>query len=534
MLCNRSYIGMLFILTIFTGLAEAAPASVTIVNDANQSVIRQTNLPNDSILNLTFKSDIDGSIQPMLVKVPKGYSPKKAWPLLVTLHGLGDGPILATEVDSMVQIGPYGRGSVWYSGIGERDVFECIEVAKKIFSIDMDRVYLCGFSMGGAGVFDLGLKYPDFWTACVPVCGRCQDATLVENGRRLPFWINTGKLDTMVPPQYSKKAYDKARELGFTEWKYTEYENMGHGFSIDWKQIENWLLTKKRGANPKRISYCTKELNRVYWVEITDVEEYGKIARIDVVIENQKINIKTDNISNYTLRLNNNLVDLSKEIQIIENGVSVFAGFLSKDGCFVKVNRNNDTIFKHPGLSGPLWDVYSSSAILVYGTNSKNELLIQAARNCAESFCNPRWMDKVDFQIIPDTTVSESDVSKNNLVLFGNTETNKILADISDKLPIKMNSNEITAKGVSYSGDNIGYVLIYPNPLNSKKYVVVFSGNSPDAINCFDRIWPRFGSIPKSIDFGVFEIVSGSNSVVWRLEGVFGTDWNWQDFRADH
>lgn len=216
--------------------------------------------PNGGTLNLTFKSKIDGSIQPLLIKIPKGYTSKKPWPLLVTLHGLGDGPILAPGIEAMVQIGPYGRGSVWYTGIGERDVFECIEMAKKLFSIDEDRLYLCGFSMGGMGTFDLGFRYPDVWAACVPVCGRCFSLELVENARHLPFWVNTGSKDIVIPPKYSKAAYDRARQLGFSKWKYTEYENMGHGFFINWKGIEEWLLAKKRTVNPKRVSFHTKDI----------------------------------------------------------------------------------------------------------------------------------------------------------------------------------------------------------------------------------------------------------------------------------
>ncbi len=78
----------------------------------------------------------------------------------------------------MLQIGPYGRGDQWYTGIGEKDVFECLEMAKKVFSVDEDRISLCGFSMGGVGTFKLGLRYPDIWAACVPVCGRCDELPL--------------------------------------------------------------------------------------------------------------------------------------------------------------------------------------------------------------------------------------------------------------------------------------------------------------------------------------------------------------------
>jgi hypothetical protein len=112
--------------------------------------------------------------------------------------------------------------------------------------------------------------------------------------------------------------------------------------------------------------------------------------------------------------------------------------------------------------------------------------------------------------------------------LFGNTNTNAILAKISEKLPLKMKGNRIAAGWAEYSGDNIGYMLICPNPLNQRKYVAVFSGNTAEAIDCFDKIWPHLNSVPKNIDAGAFEISSYGDSVNWRLKEVFGSDWNWQ------
>ena len=185
---------------------------------------------------------------------------------------------MATDVESMVQIGPYGRGDLWYSGIGERDVFECIEIAKKIFTIDADKIYLCGFSMGGAGTFDLGLKHPDVWAACVPVCGNCSDTELVQNGRNLPFWINTGKRDTILSPECSKKAYDKAKQLDFNLGVIPNMKTWGTVFQLTGIEIEKWLLSQKRNLYPRHISFSTKRPNHAYWLEVTEVNECGKVV----------------------------------------------------------------------------------------------------------------------------------------------------------------------------------------------------------------------------------------------------------------
>jgi predicted esterase len=519
-------------------LSVAAGATVdtnTYFKHPQAGPTKMPRLPQGGTLNLTFKSKIDGSLQSLLLKVPSGYTPKKSWPLLVTLHGLGDGSILATDVESMVQIGPYGRGSVWFTGIGAQDVFEAVEMAKKLFVIDENRLYLCGFSMGAIATFDLGLRYQDIWAACVPVCGRCDDLDLVENGKNLPFWIHAGNKDLRAPPQQSKSVYLKARHLGLAEWKYTEHKNMPHSFSIDWKPVQDWLLTKARPDNPKQVAFCLKSLrsNRAYWIKVTEIAQYGKNARITAAIDGQKITITTDNIANYTLNLEPDLVDLSRTIQIEENGLSVFKGLVNKDGRFVKSARNKNAVLKRPGLSGPLWDIYSSPCLLVYGTNSKDKRLILAAKRSARSFSNPKWMNSVTFPIVPDTAVTDQDIAQNNLVLFGNARTNSILARISQKLPVKMHANRVVADADKYTAERIGYVLIYPNPLNTQKYVAIFAGNHENSIASFDTIWPHFDSVPRDVDFAVFELAGHDSFVTWHQKKLFGTSWNWQPDTSD-
>jgi pimeloyl-ACP methyl ester carboxylesterase len=520
----------LIILIVFSVSPSQATDSIKNNRNRHPEIRPLGRFPNGGILSMTFRSNIDDSIQPLLVKVPKGYTPEESWPLLVTLHGLGDGPILTPGIEAMAQIGPYGRGSVWYEGIGGQDVFECIEMAKQLLSIDEDRVYLCGFSMGGLGTFELGLKYPHVWAACVPVCGRCNSFDLIENAMYLPFWINTGSKDIMVPSEYSRAAYDRARQLDFSHWKYTEHGDMGHDFSINWKEVEEWLLPRERTKSPGRVSFRTKDIrfNRAYWLEITEIEHYGKLARIDALIDGQRIEIETKNVANYTIRLDDTLLDIDQSIRILENNIEIHNGRLSEDGCFIRARLDENTVIKRSDLSGPLWDIYSNPCLLIYGTYSKDRPLIRASKRCAESFRSPPWMGRMNFRVITDKEASERDLTENNIVLFGNAETNKILASVTDKLPIRMEAGKVVVRNMKYSGDNIGYVLIYPNPLNQKKYIAVLAGNSATTIDCFERIWPRFDAVPRVADFGVFGIDPSNDSVTWHVKDIFGTNW---DFR---
>ena len=294
------------------------------------------------LYNMTFKSKIDGSPQPLKLKVPEGYLSEQKWPLLVTLHGLGDGPTIVPEIDSMVQIGPYGRGDTSYEGIGEKDVFECIEFAKKLFSIDPNRIYLCGFSMGGQGTFKLGLQYPDMWAACVPVCGAIDhnNLYLIENGNNLPFWVNAGSIDEVVSAKFVKHIFDNATEFGYNHWKYTEHENMGHSFEIDWSNIEKWLLKQTRKTKPSHIIFNSDVPAKSYWLEIISKINEDEKARIEAEITEQKIIIKTNNISDYQIYFDSAPIVPSRDVTITENGETIFHGKIISGDIFKKSENN--------------------------------------------------------------------------------------------------------------------------------------------------------------------------------------------------
>jgi len=138
-----------------------------------------------------YQSNVDGSIQPIGVIYPHGYGRDKTkkWRLDVHLHGR-DSSITevkhlyqhlgkaAPKDQDFVQINIYGRGNNAYRWAGETDVIEALE--KFIQSeesdhyrdvIDRRRVVLKGFSMGGAGTWHIGLRYPERFAVIQPGAG---------------------------------------------------------------------------------------------------------------------------------------------------------------------------------------------------------------------------------------------------------------------------------------------------------------------------------------------------------------------------
>jgi hypothetical protein len=81
-----------------------------------------------------------------------------------------------------------------------------------------------------------------------------------------------------------------------------------------------------------------------------------------------------------------------------------------------------------------------------------------------------------DARVAQDTAITDDQLAQHNLVLFGDPQSNQLLAKIAEKLPIKWTTDGIQLGGKTYPAGTHVPVLIFPNPLNPNRYVVLNSG----------------------------------------------------------
>jgi dienelactone hydrolase len=62
--------------------------------------------------------------------------------------------------NNYIRLEVFGRGNNSFRWAGETDVFEAIASVRKRYNIDANRILLSGFSMGGAGSWQIGLHEP--------------------------------------------------------------------------------------------------------------------------------------------------------------------------------------------------------------------------------------------------------------------------------------------------------------------------------------------------------------------------------------
>ena len=65
-------------------------------------------------------------------------------------------------------------------------------------SVDADRIYLAGFSVGATMVLKTASAYPSFFAAAVPICAVIQDAAQIRALRSMAVWFFANDKDTFL------------------------------------------------------------------------------------------------------------------------------------------------------------------------------------------------------------------------------------------------------------------------------------------------------------------------------------------------
>ena len=123
-----------------------------------------------------------------------------------------------------------------------------IEGLQKEFSIDGDRLYVTGLSMGGYGTWDLVTRFPDKWAAAAPICGG-GDKTKAALAKAVPIWAFHGVEDPAVKLVRTTEMIDAIEAAGGHPL-YSEYPYVTHdSWTTAYQEAEflPWLFAQRRG-----------------------------------------------------------------------------------------------------------------------------------------------------------------------------------------------------------------------------------------------------------------------------------------------
>lgn len=229
-----------------------------------------------------FKMDGYGYSLPYRLFVPKEYDSTISYPLLLVLHGVGaegndnvrqvGGDVAFFCTDLQAQIEPafilapqLPTGTKWvpipknppYLNYSQQKIPESdgLKLAKlllqnilKEYSVDVNRLYVTGFSAGAAGVWDI-ISRDDIriFAAAIAVSGAF-DPYSAEHIAKMPLWMFHGADDPLSPPSNMLDAVEQLKKHG-SHVQYKVFEGAGHGgtLSLAYKEpgLFEWLFRQK-------------------------------------------------------------------------------------------------------------------------------------------------------------------------------------------------------------------------------------------------------------------------------------------------
>lgn len=469
-----------------------------------------------------YVSKIDGSVQPYGVNVPASWKPddKTPRPLSFWLHGRGDTlselAFVSGQLKSKPEFTPgggfvvqlYGRFCNASKFAGEADLFEAWENVRGHYAIDPLRVSVLGFSMGGASVWHLATHHAGMWAVASPGAGFAETATYAKvfaEGKEPPPWweqvlwrcynatdyaanlANTslvaysGEID---PQKQSADIMEKAMAGEGLKMERFVGPNTAHKYEPETKkQLAarfDELVAKGRAAMPSKVHLTTYTLryNKMDWVEIDALEKHWERADVDAeLVDKGTIRVTPKNVSAFSLTLPTTLA-----AQVIIDGQTISKPnmkFCKLGGKWQGLPPDFGTgLHKQHGLTGPIDDAFMDLFVFVRPTgkplNDKIGGWVKSEMDRAVT--EWRRVFRGEARVIDDKALTAADIANSNLVLWGDPSSNAVLAKIAAKLPMTWDAKKLVVGKLETNAADHAPILIFPNPLNPKKYVVLNSG----------------------------------------------------------
>ncbi len=524
-----------------------------------------------------FVSRIDGSVQPYGLTIPASYDGKKPMRLDIWLHGTAmqmnevrfvtqqAGPHETSQIlaDDYIQLEPLARMNHSYKFYAETDVYESIAAVRKHYNIDAERIVIRGHSMGGhQGAGRLALQNPTFFAAFEASAGYAetkeyagnrlpkeglppyQDAALhyldaedyALNAFNLPSVSYGGEKDAQL--RASVRLREAVEREGFRLTKESPYKwttrdlralfligpNTGHAWHKESKAESEAFLRKAveetAGKSPNHVRFVTytTRYNHAHWVTVEGLEETYKRADVDAK--------RTDDMKQYTVSTKNvtrvkfdvPAAAFTIDGQTIKTGAN--PTFEKASGKWRIATGSPTGLRKVHGLQGPIEDAFRDGFLAVRGTGQAwnpgvHDYTTQRLDVFKSEFA--KWM-RGDIRTREDTAVSAADIASYNLVLFGDPGSNSVMAKVIGKLPIQWTKSEITVGSQKFPAADHALVLVYPNPLNPQRYVVLNTGHTFSA--------NRMTSGTESVFFprlGDYAVLTAAGEV--KVAGFFDESW---------
>ena len=332
----------------FLSLSEAEKIEKNIYNDFKKEIIvTRSEEMEDQVIRLKdnkIKFDIKHF----------GEQGEDGWSLFISLHGGGG----TTESENnwfwnrhktlyelengilFTPRSPTNTWNMWFQSHVDTFFNRIIQNMIAFHNVDPDKIYIMGRSAGGDGIYQFAPRMADRFAAAAMSAGHPNDSSPLGL-RNIAFTIHVGENDSL----YNRN--DMAVKWGNDLKKLNEedpegyrhyikiYENTGHWMDNLEASALDWMSDFIRNPYPSKVVWKQGNVlhKRFYWLRNED-PSVGDL--IECIIDDQIITILSSSSSKITIQLNDDLVDMDKEITVNYLGRQLFKGFVYRDIDIIK------------------------------------------------------------------------------------------------------------------------------------------------------------------------------------------------------
>jgi hypothetical protein len=418
--------------------------------------------------------------------------------------------------------------------------------------------------MGGASTWHLAVHYPDHWAAANPGAGFAEtpkfsqffhketltptwwetklfhlyDCTdWAENLWHCPTVAYSGEIDVQKQAADVMAEALKKESLELVHVIGPKTKHAYHPQARD--EVERRiaaLAAKGRERCPENVRFTTYTLryNRCAWITVDALDRHWERARIEAhPDEDGGISILAENVKAFTIAVPPGEAPIrpSKGEPVVvriltprqENAArppqklpvkvltqsdrSWTVSFHRQDERWVAGPLPQPALRKKHGLQGPIDDAFLDAFLFVRptGTASNPEVDAWVHRELERAVSEWRRQFRGEPRVKDDKDVTADDIASMNLILWGNLDANSansLIARIADKLPIRAQGAEIVVDRQRFDAAHHVPILIYPNPLNPERYVVLNSGFTFREHAYFSNAY----QVPKLPDWAIVDI----------------------------
>ena len=301
----------------------------------------------------------DGITYPYVFVIPEDYDPETRYPVEVTLHG-GVGrpkPEPGAELwrggyenlvrsDRITVVPSAWSDAYWWHDSQADTLPAVLDLLKASYNINENRVILTGVSDGGTGAYFFAFKQPTEWAAFLPYIGhpgvlRSEQSgggyrLYFENLMGKPLYIVNGENDRLYPAS-SLASFMQILEEQEVEHIFRVIEGGGH--NTQWMPeerpaIEAFVAEHPRDPLPDSVQWVadrTDRYQRNHWIEINELAVAGRPALLQVTRDDNVFSVTARGVTEFTLLLNPEEVELSEPLLVNVNGRIAHTGTVRQD-----------------------------------------------------------------------------------------------------------------------------------------------------------------------------------------------------------